>query len=200
MIKSMDENNGRCAVVLPQGALFHGGKEGSIREEIIKADLLEAVITMAGGVFYSTGVSACIMFLSNKKEHTHKGRICLIDGSEVYTPMRAQNILSDENVDTLYSLYTNYEDVVERCKVVPLADVEKGGYDLNVKRYIEKKPQEIVPLEVVRRKYFEALDKVRTAEDKMQRLLVAALKTAPPAPKTALGHPWPSEGGHVSGK
>lgn len=200
MIKSMDENNGRCAVVLPQGALFHGGKEGSIREEIIKADLLEAVITLAGGVFYSTGVSACVMFLSNKKEHKHKGRICLIDGSEVYTPMRAQNILSDENVDTLYSLYTNYEDVVERCKVVTLADVEKGGYDLNVKRYIEKKPQEVVPPEVVRRKYFEALGKVRTAEDKMQRLLLATLKTAPPAPKTALGHPWPSEGGHVSGK
>lgn len=200
MIKSMDKDNGRCAVVLPQGALFHGGKEGSIREEIIKADLIEAVITLVGGAFYSSGVSACIMFLTNKKEHKHKGRICLIDGSEVYTPMRAQNVLLDENVDTLYNLYTDYEDVVERCKVVTLADVEKGGYDLNVKRYIEKKPQEVVPPEVVRRNYFEALEKVRAAEDKMQRLLLAVLKTAHPAPKTALGHPWPSEGGYVSGK
>ena len=64
--------------------------------------------------------------------------------------------------------------------MVTLADVEKGGYDLNVKRYIEKKPQEVVPPEVVRRNYFETLEKVRAAEDKMQRLLM--------------------EGGYVSGK
>ena len=63
---------------------------------------------------------------------------------------------------------------------VTLADVEKGGYDLTVKRYIEKKPQEVVPPEVVRRNYFEILEKVRTAEDKMQRLLL--------------------EGGYISGK
>ncbi len=171
MIKSMDENNGRCAVVLPQGVLFHGGKEGKIRKEVIKSDLLEAVITLAGGVFYSTGVSACILFLKNKKEHSHKGRICLIDGSEIYTPMRAQNILSADDVDTLYKLYTDYEDVIERCKIVTLDDVKKGGYDLNVKRYIEKKPQEVIPPEVVRRNYFETLKKVRAAEDKMQQLL-----------------------------
>ena len=103
-------------------------------------------------------------------------------------------------MDTLYNFYADYEDVVERCKVVTLAEVEKGGYDLNVKRYIEKKPQEVVPPEVVRRNYFEALEKVRAAEDKMQRLLLAVLKTAYPAPKTALGHPWPSEGGYISGK
>lgn len=171
MIKSMDENNGRCAVVLPQGVLFHGGKEGKIRKEVIKSDLLEAVITLAGGVFYSTGVSACILFLKNKKEHSHKGRICLIDGSEIYTPMRAQNILSEDDVDTLYKLYTDYEDVIERCKIVTLDDVKKGGYDLNVKRYIEKKPQEVIPPEVVRRNYFETLKKVRAAEDKMKKLL-----------------------------
>lgn len=86
--------------------------------------------------------------------------------------MRAQNILSEENVDTLYQFYVDYEDVMERCKVVTIADVEQGGFDLNVKRYIEKKPQEVVPPEVVRRTYFETLEKVRAAEEKMQRLLM----------------------------
>lgn len=85
MIKSMDPKTGRCAVVLPQGVLFHSGKEGDIREQLVRSDKLEAVITLASGVFYSTGVSACILFLNNKKEHKHKGRICLIDGTEVYT-------------------------------------------------------------------------------------------------------------------
>jgi type I restriction enzyme M protein len=172
MIKSMDPQTGRCAVVLPQGVLFHGGKEGTIREQLVKSDKLEAVITLASGVFYSTGVSACILFLNNKKLHSHKGRICLIDGSEIYKAQRAQNEISPENVKTLYELYTNYTDVIERCKIVTIQDVEDGGFDLSVKKYIEKRKLKTVPPEVVRKRYFEAIENVRAAEDKMKELLI----------------------------
>jgi len=172
MIKSMDPQTGRCAVVLPQGVLFHGGKEGTIREQLVKSDKLEAVITLASGVFYSTGVSACILLLTNKKLHLHKGRICLIDGSEIYKTQRAQNEISPENVKTLYELYTNYTDVIECCKIATIQDVEDGSFDLSVKKYIEKKQQETVPPEVVRKRYFETLENVRAAEDKMKELLI----------------------------
>jgi type I restriction enzyme M protein len=67
MIKSMNPKTGRCAVVLPQGVLFRSGKEGEIRKHLVESDKLEAIITMASGVFYSTGVSACILFLNNNK-------------------------------------------------------------------------------------------------------------------------------------
>ena len=172
MIKSMDPKNGRCAVVLPQGVLFHSGKEGTIREQLVRSDKLEAVITLASGVFYSTGVSACILFLNNKKSHTHKGRICLIDGSEIYTPQRAQNILSKKNVAELYKLYTDYEDVIEKCKIVTIADVEGGGFELSVKKYIEQKAKEVVPHAKVLKAYYDALMKVQQSEEKMRKLLV----------------------------
>ena len=32
MYKSMRPGKGRCAVVMPQGVLFHGGREGDIRK------------------------------------------------------------------------------------------------------------------------------------------------------------------------
>lgn len=172
MIRSMDPKNGRCAVVLPQGVLFHSGKEGAIREQLVRSDMLEAVITLASGVFYSTGVSACILFLNNKKSHKHKGRVCLIDGTEIYTPKRAQNEISPDDVRTLYGLYADYTDVIERCKIVTLKDIENSGFDLSVKRYIEKKKQRTVPPAVVRKNYFAALEAVRIAEEKMQKLLV----------------------------
>ncbi len=172
MIKSMDPKTGRCAVVLPQGVLFHSGKEGDIREQLVRSDKLEAVITLASGVFYSTGVSACILFLNNKKEHKHKGRICLIDGTEVYTPQRAQNIISPDNVKTLYKFYTDYVDVIEKCKIVTIDDVEKGGFELSVKKYIEQKAKEVIPHEKVLLAYYEALTKVRKSEEKMRELLI----------------------------
>lgn len=172
MIKSMDPKTGRCAVVLPQGVLFHSGKEGDIREQLVRSDKLEAVITLASGVFYSTGVSACILFLNNKKEHKHKGRICLIDGTEVYTPQRAQNIISPDNVKTLYKFYTDYVDVIEKCKIVTIDDVGKGGFELSVKKYIEQKAKEVIPHEKVLMAYYEALMKVRKSEEKMRNLLI----------------------------
>jgi len=172
MIKSMDSQNGRCAVVLPQGVLFHTGKEGAIREQLVRSDKLEAVITLARGVFYSTGVLACILFLNNKKPRTHKGHICLIDASEIYVAMRAQNVLSPDNVTTITKLYTDYEDVIERCKIVTIKDIEDNGFDLNVNKYIEKKKQKAVPPEIVRKNYYDSLEALHKAEDKMQRLLI----------------------------
>lgn len=172
MIKSMDQKKGRCAVVLPQGVLFHSGKEGSIREQLVRSDKLEAVITLASGVFYSTGVSACILFLNNKKTHSHKGRICLIDGSEIYTPKRAQNILSKKNIETIYKLFADYEDVIEKCKVVTISEVEKGGFELSVKKYIEQKAKEVVPHEKVLQAYYDALSRVQQSESRMRELLI----------------------------
>lgn len=172
MIKSMDQKKGRCAVVLPQGVLFHSGKEGAIREQLVKSDKLEAVITLASGIFYSTGVSACILFLNNNKTHSHKGRICLIDGSEIYTPKRAQNILSKKDVATIYRLFTDYEDVIEKCKVVTISEVEKGGFELSVKKYIEQKTKEVIPHQKVLQAYYDALSKVQQSESRMRELLI----------------------------
>ena len=172
MVKSMDEDTGRLAVVLPQGVLFRSGKEGEIRKKMIESDKLECVITLVGGVFYSTGVSACILLLNNNKVHNHKGRVCLIDASAIYTPQRAQNIMTEDDINRVFELYRNYEDVVERVKVVTLDDIRSKDYTLAINNYIEKKEQETVPPAEVRRQYFEALDEVIEAETEMRRLLV----------------------------
>ena len=50
--------------------------------------------------------------------------------------------------------------------------MEDGGFDLSVKRYIERKKQETIPPAVVRQNYFAALEAVRTAEAKMRKLLM----------------------------
>lgn len=172
MVRSMNPKTGRCAVVLPQGVLFRGGKEGEMRRQLVKSDKLECVITLVGGVFYSTGVSACILFLNNAKEESHKGRVCLIDASGIYTPQRAQNVMTEEDIQKVYALYTSYRDVVEQCKVVSIDDIRKKGYTLTVNNYIEKREQETVAPAEVRRLYFEAYNAVLAAEEKMKALLL----------------------------
>ena len=172
MIKSMKPMEGKVAVVLPQGVLFHGGKEGEIREQLIKSDMIEAVIALAGGVFYGTGVSACIIFLNNHKKPEHKGKVCLIDATNIYTPKRAQNEMEEKDIQEVFDLYKAYEDKIEKCKIVTIDDLDKAGNTLAVNTYIEKKKQEVVSPEVVRQQYFAALDNVKKAEARMKELLI----------------------------
>jgi type I restriction enzyme M protein len=47
------------AVVLPQGALFRGGVEGTIRQHLLEQDLIEAVIGLRPDLFYGTGWRPC---------------------------------------------------------------------------------------------------------------------------------------------
>ena len=171
MVKSMDRHNGRCTVILPQGVLFHGGKEGEIRQKLIESDKLEAVITFVGGLFYGAGVAACALCLNNNKPAAHKGKVLLIDGSTLYTAQRAQNIMTAENVEAAYQLYLNYEDVIDLAKVVTIEEIAAKDYTLSVNTYIEKTQEETVDPAVVRQRYFAAVQEVRAAEEHLKELL-----------------------------
>ena len=168
----MPTMHGKVAVVLPQGVLFHSGKEGDIREQLIKSDLIEAVVALAGGVFYGTGVSACIIFLNNHKKAEHKGKVCLIDATKIYTPQRAQNVMEEKDIQEVFKLYQDYKDVIEKCKIVTIADLDAAGNTLAVNTYIEKKKQEVVSPETVRAQYYEAVEHVSKAEARLKELLL----------------------------
>lgn len=171
MVASMDPIHGKCVVIMPQGVLFHGGKEGEIRKKLIQSDKVEAVITFVGGLFFGAGVAACVLCLNNDKPANHRGKVLLIDGSTIYTAKRAQNIMSDEDVEQAFKLYEDYTDVVGFSKVVTLKDLEKNGYTLAVNAYIEKPPAPPIDPEKIRKEYFEALDNVKACEEQLCTLL-----------------------------
>lgn len=54
-------------VVVPHGVLFRGGAEGRIREAMLKADLIEAVIGLAPNLFYGAGIPAAILIIRKTK-------------------------------------------------------------------------------------------------------------------------------------
>ena len=170
-VKSTDPKKGRAAVVMPQGVLFHSGKEGGMRKKLVESDKLEGVITLVGGLFYGAGVSACILITNNAKPKERRGKIMLVDASTLYTPLRAQNVMTDENVDDAFKLYSDFADVVGKAKLVSLDDVKEKGYSLAVNSYIEKEAQETIDPEEVKKRFFEAVDDVKRAEDKLRELL-----------------------------
>ena len=60
------KDNGRMAVVMPHGVLFRGGEEMRYRSHLIKEGLLECVVGLPEGLFYGTGIPACILIINKK--------------------------------------------------------------------------------------------------------------------------------------
>ena len=96
----------------------------------------------------------------------------MIDGSGLYTPQRAQNIMTEADIQTVFDYYTAYEDVIEKVKIVTIADIREKDYSLAINNYIEKKEQEVVPPEEIRKQYFKAYNEMLEAEARMRELLL----------------------------
>ena len=171
MYKSMRPGKGRCAVVMPQGVLFHGGREGEIRKKMIETDCVECVIALVGNLFYGAGVSACILFLNNNKPLSHRGKICMIDATNIYTAQRAKNVMTEADTDQVYRLWQDYKDVIDKCAIVDLDTVRAKDYTLSVNTYIEKTPAPPIDPKKVRAEFFAALKEVQESEAALMELL-----------------------------
>ena len=80
--------------------------------------------------------------------------------------------MTEADIQTVFDCYTAYEDVIEKVKIVTIADIREKDYSLAINNYIEKKEQETVPPEEIRRQYFEAYDEMIEVETRMRELLL----------------------------
>lgn len=171
MIKSMAGGNSRMAVVMPQGVLFRGNEEGNIREKLVKSDKVEAVVTLGDKLFYGTGLSPCFLIIRNFKPAEHSARVLMIDATKILTQKRAQNVLEQKDVDRIYELYSNYEDVEDFSKVVTLEEIASKDFNLSPNRYIDYHKEEIRPYVEVLAEFKAAIQAVKDAEAEFSRLM-----------------------------
>ena len=144
MIKSMAPKTGPMAVVLPHGALFRMGKEGTIREKILRMDLLEAVIGLGPNLFYGTGLAACILVFRQRKMKDRKKKVLILDASREFKTGRAQNELLPEHVEHIHHWYRDYKDVESVARVVTVDEIAANDHNLNIPRYVEPKNDQVV--------------------------------------------------------
>ena len=172
MVQSMKLGTGRMAVVMPQGVLFRGNEEGEIRKRMVETDLLEAVITLGEKLFFGTQLSPCILVFRRHKPANHSARILMVDASKILTVRRAQNELTQENVDTIYQHYLDYTDKEDFSRVVTLEEVKAKDYVLSPNRYIQYHQEEQESYESVKARFEAAVKAVREAEEAFNRLMV----------------------------
>ncbi len=109
----------RIGIILNGSPLFTGSAgsgESEIRRYILEADLLEAIIALPTDMFYNTGIATYVWVLSNKKETERKGKVHLINATNLSSKMRKslgskRNYLTDAEIKTITQNYGAFEAV-----------------------------------------------------------------------------------------
>jgi type I restriction enzyme M protein len=144
------EGGGRIAVVHNGSPLFTGAAgsgPSNIRKWLLENDYLEAIIGLPTNMFYNTGISTYIWVLTNRKADERKGKVQLIDASEIFHKLR-KNLgdknkeLNLEDIDEIYTLYENFHQT-KRSKIF---NNEDFGYTQVTVIWDKEKDTENVPL------------------------------------------------------
>jgi type I restriction enzyme M protein len=134
------KRTGKVVVVMPHGVLFRGGKEKEIRENMLKADVLEGIISLPPQLFYGTGIPACIMVFNKSKPDTLKNKLFIINADKDYAEGKKQNTLRPEDVEKIDFVFTNKIEEANYSKLVDLETIAGNDYTLNIRRYVDNTP------------------------------------------------------------
>ena len=139
MIASLN-SEGKLGVVMPHGVLFRSGAEKQIRQGILEANLIEAVIGLPPALFYGTGIPASILIVNKAKPEDRNGKVIFINGELEYESGKVQNRLRQQDIEHIVHTYRNYSEEKRYSKVVTLEEIRENDYNLNIRRYADTTP------------------------------------------------------------
>jgi type I restriction enzyme M protein len=141
MIASL-KPDGHMATIMPHGVLFRGGKEKLIRELLINDDVIEAIISLPPGLFYGTGIPACVIVVNKSKPDALRGKVLFINADREFAEGKNQNKLRPEDIEKIDFVFTQKRELKKYSRLVDKAEiVDKHDYNLNIRRYVDNTPE-----------------------------------------------------------
>lgn len=138
MISSLNRH-GKMAVIMPHGVLFRGSAEKEIRSGIVDSRILEAVIGLPSGLFYGTGIPACVLVI-NKNRKDDKEKVLFINADREYKEGKNQNKLRPEDIEKITYVYKKKIEYPKYSKLVSIDELKEEDFNLNIRRYVDNSP------------------------------------------------------------
>ncbi len=136
------KGNGHMATIMPHGVLFRGGKEKLIRENLINDDVIEAIISLPQGLFYGTGIPACVLVCNKNKPDALRHKILFINADREFAEGKSQNKLRPEDIEKIDFTFTHQREIPKYSRLVDKVEiVEKHDFNLNIRRYVDNTPE-----------------------------------------------------------
>ena len=165
------KKGGRAAVIVPDGVLFGSSKaHKQIRQEILKSNKLDAVISMPSGVFKPyAGVSTAIL-LFTKTGNGGTDRVWFYDmKADGYSLDDKRQEIKENDIPDIIERYSHLEEEESRKRTeqsffVDLEEIESNDFDLSINKYkeIEYEPIEYDPTDVI-------ISRIESIENEIQK-------------------------------
>lgn len=140
MIASL-KPDGHMATIMPHGVLFRAGKEKLIREHFINNDVIEAIISLPSGLFYGTGIPACVLVINKSKPDELRDKILFINADREYAEGKNQNRLRPEDIEKIDFVFNQKREIPKYSRLVGKQEIaEKHDYNFNIRRYVDNTP------------------------------------------------------------
>lgn len=177
MVEVLKPKTGRGAVIVPHGVLFRGGAEGKIRQAFLEENIIDAVIGLPANLFQTTGIPVAVLIIDRSREvggvNESKKDILFIEASKEFKPGKAQNTLSEENVEKIYDTYANRREIEKFSRKVNFDEIRENDFNLNITRYIDTfEEEEPVDIEA----NLLELEKIKPELEKLEKEMDGYLK------------------------
>ena len=170
--KSLNDH-GKAGIVVPHGVLFKSDASGRIREQILKNDLVEAVIAMPIKLFFGVGIPVALLILNKHKAVDHKNKVLFVDAERDYQEGKNQNTLRNTDIEKIVKTFDAWKDVEKYARVIDIAEITENDYNLNVRRYIDSSvAEEVINVSEV----WKEVKKIEAERDKVHAKVEGYLK------------------------
>jgi len=141
MVETAKPKTGKVVVIVPHGVLFRSGAEGKIRKQFIEENIIDTVIGLPANLFQTTGIPVAILIIDRSREkggaNENKKNIFFIEASKEFTSAKAQNILTEENIEKIFKTYKDRKDIKKFARKVQIDEIKENDYNLNITRYVD---------------------------------------------------------------
>jgi type I restriction enzyme M protein len=135
------KSTGRGACILPHGVLFRGNAEAEIRKNLLQKGYIEGIIGLPANLFYGTGIPACIIVIDKRAAQKRNG-IFMVDASQGFMKDGPKNRLRERDIHRIVDAYTKRLEMPKYSRLVPMTEIEKNEFNLNLPRYIDSQEAE----------------------------------------------------------
>ena len=140
ILKSMNPQTGRCAILFPHGVLFRK-EEAEMRQKLVEADLVECVLGLGPNLFYNSPMEACVVVCRSQKPPERQGKVLFIDAVNEVARERSMSYLRPEHQQKIEAAFTAFSDDLPFAKVATLAEIAKKEYSLSIPLYVKRVPE-----------------------------------------------------------
>ena len=108
---------------------------------MLRENIIDAVIGLPANLFQTTGIPVAILVIDRSREqggaNENKKDVLFIEASKEFKPGKAQNTLTEENINKIYETYCKRKEIEKFSRKVKFKEIEENEFNLNITRYVD---------------------------------------------------------------